>query len=348
MVDLSGPRAPSWHFELLDREDRPLGTLDGVTGGRIETSAFTKLGGSGELQIDETGAGIDWSSHRFRATYDPGIESVAPWDVATMLFTSPKTFHSDLGATHRVTVLPKTAVLDEDATDGVISFPEGTPIIPAVIQLIESAGEMRIAATDTGVTLGAPQVFEAGTSKLAVINKLLEAAGYWSIRCDGMGQFLLFPYTEPAARPVAYEFAAGEASIVMPDWEREQDMSSVPNKCVVVGEGSDELPPLVGVATNEDPTSPFSYQARGRWITRTETGVEAADQAVIDEIARRRLLSAMSPVAKIDATHAVLPLSPHQRIKFSPEGTVPRTATITRLKYTIDEFTDCAAEWREV
>ena len=39
------------------------------------------------------------------------------------------------------------------------------------------------------------------------------------------------------------------------------------------------------MATNENPNSPYSYQARGRWITTTPTGVEVPDGTDADKVA---------------------------------------------------------------
>lgn len=347
MTAWHGARAPRWSYLLLDREDRPLGTLDGVLGGSVEVAALSRLGGSGSLTVDERGQTIDWMSHRVQCIYDPGIRDVAAWPVATMMFTSPQMRQTDTTRTYAVTLLSKMAVIDEDTVETSLSLAAGTAIIPAVVNLIESTGETRTAVTASAATLSNPLVWEAGESKLSIINDLLAAAGYWSLWCDGSGQFRVEPYVDPDARPTAYEFIDGETAIHTPEWGREQNLSSVPNKFVVVGQGSDETPPLIGVATNEDPDSPYSYQSRGRWITSVDEGVEGDSQAVFDQLARRRLWDAMSPVAKLTAEHAVIPLEPNQAISFTDHGETVR-ATIQRLSYEFTFDADCKAEWREI
>lgn len=347
MTAWHGPRAPRWSFQLLDREDRPLGILDGVTGGSVEVVALSRLGGSGSLAIDERGQGIDWMSNRVQCLYDPGITGVDAWPVATMLFSSPRMRQTDTTRSYDVTLLTKVAVIDEDTVEASFSVAAGTPIIATVVQLIESTGETRIAATASDATLRNQLVWEGGESKLTIINDLLAAAGYWSLWCDGSGQYRVEPYVEPGARAVAYEFAEGETAIHAPDWDREQNLSSVPNKFVVVGQGSNEEPPLIGIALNEDPDSQYSYQARGRWITSVEEGVEGDSQQVFDQLAQRRLWDAMSPVAKLSAEHAVIPLDPNQVISFTDHGHSTR-ATIQRLGYKFTFDADCAVEWREI
>src|SRR5690606_10255639 len=179
-------------------------------------------------------------------------------------------------------------------------------------------------------------------------NDLLQSAGYWSLWCDGSGQFRVEPYTNPADRPVSYSFEHGDTSVHFPDWSRNQDNSSVPNRFVAVGQGDEEDPPLVGVATNEDPLSPYSYQSRGRWITATEEGVEGDSQGVFDRYAAKKLRDAMTPVARLKVTHKMLDLAPNALVSFTPEDGLTRLATIQKMSFDFLPFTDIQAEWREV
>ncbi|MBL5974792.1 MAG: hypothetical protein D3X82_13785 [Candidatus Leucobacter sulfamidivorax] len=348
MVAWHGPRKPRWRFRLLDSQDQDLGLLDGVKGGNCEVVALSRLGGSGSLTIDGRGQDIDWMRHRVQMVYDPGIPGVEPWPLATMMFTSPTLHRTATLSRFEVTLLSKMAVIDEDTVEAVYSLAAGAPIISTVVALIQSTGETRIAATPSEATLSNPLVWDAGESKLTIVNDLLQAAGYWSLWCDGAGLYRVEPYTLPADRPVSFDFAAGQTAIHRPAWDREQDLSSVPNRFLVIGQGTDEDPPLVGVALNENPDSPFSYQARGRWITATETGVEGDSQVVFDQLAQRRLLDAMSPVGKLSVSHAIVPLEQNQKVIFRPRGLTARAATIQRMRYDFTFNGHCQAEWREI
>lgn len=333
-----------WSFELLDADDRPLRLLDGVTGGSAEIVAQSPLGGSGKLTLDQRGL-LDWMSHRVQAVFHDGAVS---WPVGTYLLSSPSENHSQLGVTFEVGLLTKMNVIQEDTVEDRFSVPAGVAVIPAVVALIQSTGETRIAATDTGVITTGGLTWEAGEPKLRIINDLLQAAGYWSLWCDGSGLFRVEPYVNPELRPVSFAFEHGEKSLHLPDWGREQDHTSVPNRFVAVGQGDEETAPLVGVALNEDPNSPYSFQARGRWITATESGVEGETQAIMDAHAARRLRDAMSPVARMTVTHAMLNLNPNDLVSFTPEDGVRRLATVQRMSMGFTFDTDISAEWREV
>lgn len=348
MHPLARHRSPSWVYTLLTAQDIPLRVLDGVTGGGCEIVAQSRLGGSGSLSIDEYAQHIDWMSHRIRVSYDPGITGVEAWDVCTMLFTSPTEHHTEVGVSYEVELLSKMAVIDEDAVEERYSLPADTPIIATVVALIQSTGETRIAVTPSDAVLAAPLTWEPGESKLTIVNDLLEAAGYWSLWCDGSGLFRVEPYLNPADRAIAWTFQHGAASIHVPEWEREQNMAKVPNRFLAIGRGDEETEPLIGVALNENPDSPYSFQARGRWITATEENVEGESQDVFDQLAARRLLDAMSPVSRLEVAHAILPLTQNALVRFIPEDQKARLATVQRMKYAFGYDSDCAAEWREV
>lgn len=338
-------RRPRWSHHLLNESDEPIGALDGVTGGSVTLQALTRLGGHGTLELDDRGRGIDWLKHRVQSVYDPGVPGVEARPIATMLLSSPNETYTGHGRSFSVGLLPKTSVVDEDAFPDSFSLAKGANIIDAVVSIIRSAGEERIAVTPSDKTLANPQSWDAGISKLTIVNELLDAAGYWSLWCDGSGQFRIEPYLDPADRPVAYSFLKGAESIHSADWQRDQDLASIPNRFVVVGQGSDEAPPLVGVAENTDPESPFSFQNRGRWIVRTEEGVEGADQGVFNQLAQRRLLDATSAVEHLKVKHELVYLNPNDAVWFEHDAYSARlTVQNMTVGFALDSWVD--AEWR--
>ena len=65
----------------------------------------------------------------------------------------------------------------------------------------------------------------------------------------------------------------------------------IPNRFVAVGESTEEEPPLVGVAENHNPDSPYSIENMGSVVTKTEEAVKATSQTVLDNYALQRLES---------------------------------------------------------
>lgn len=334
-----------WRHYLLNDRDERIGVLDGVTGGSVTLQGLTRLGATGSISIDDRGQEIDWLNHRVQSVYDPGLPGVEPRQVATMLLSSPEEEWTSWGRTFNVQTWPKTAVIDEDAFPDVYSLPKGANIVDAVVALIRSTGEERIAATPSDKTLVNPQTWDAGESKLTIINDLLEAAGYWSLWADGGGQFRVEPYVSPSDRPVMYDFVKGEKSIYLPEWSRSLDLSSVPNLYIVRGMGSDDAPALSGSWRNDDPDSPFSFQARGRWITRVEEGVEGASAEVFTQLAQRRLYDASSAVEHLKVRHELVYLNPNDAVYFEHDD---YSGTFTIQNMTVGFQTDAIveAEWR--
>ncbi len=339
-------RSPRWKYELLDRQDRPIGELDNVTpGGTVEIRALSRLGASASLSLTDRGRHIDWLSDRLRVSYS---DARGEWPIATLRFTSPVDQHTATSLGYQVELLSKTSILDTDRSPNVTVIPAGTPIIPTVVSMIQATGETRIAATPSDRVLVNDFVRPAGESRLTIINELLAAAGYWSLWCDGSGLYRIEPYVDPAARPIRHHFEHGK-TLYLPDWEREQDHASVPNRIIVVGVERDDAPALIGTAENTNTASPYSWQSRGVWITpEPETGVEAADLNVLDQIAQRKLHEAMNPVAKLAVTHAVEQLDPNDLVRFTPGDTGTRLATILGMTYTLDTGALVRADWREV
>ena len=338
-------RNPRWELTLLDDKENPLDTLTTVHNGTVELSSTDRLGGNATLTINEHLAEqINWQRDRVKITYRP-LGEYTKWDLGVFLFTSPD-YRRRLVSSYEVELQTKMLILDEASTEGPWALPAGSNLIDACVELIQSTGETKIAATPSQAVTATEIVFPTGESLLTVINTLLEAANYWACHTDGAGQFILAPYQRPSERTVSWTFKAGETSLHAPEWDRSHDQSSVPNRVEVFTPGDDETDPIIGVATNTNPDSPYSYQSRSRWITRREQ-VEAASQVEADELAARYLLGAMNPLAKLSVSHAVLNLRPRQVVAFESRGINTR-ATIQKMSIPIEFDAQVSAEWNEV
>jgi hypothetical protein len=130
-----------------------------------------------------------------------------------------------------------------------------------------------------------------------------------------------------------------------PDWTRDRDIYSIPNRYVVIGQGSGDTEALVSEATNTDPSSPYSFNARGRWITKVETGVEAATQADLDAIAVNRLSSATSITMSISVKHMFLPdLLVNSVVRFTnPDADLDIRCFVIRTTVPIDPTELCSS-----
>lgn len=315
MAELLSHRVEDYRVELLDLQDRVLGVLGAVDAdaGTLDFSAHTTIRGSGNLTVQDPS--VDWLAHRVRVSYVLENESVP---LITAIPRAPVEAHTAVGASVDVELYDKTLILSEDAYGASYGLPAGTTIVDAVEDVILSTGEPEEALllTHSDAVLASGMVWEAGTSKLRIVNDLLDAAGFFALYCDGLGRFRADPYTTPSTRPVEWVFE-GDRGLYLPEWTRDRDVFAVPNRFVCVGRSEGETAALVSVAEDVDPESPFSYPSRGRWITRTDVDVEAASQTVLDLIAERRLFEAQRVTETFEFRHPWLPFGLNSVVEFS-------------------------------
>lgn len=343
---LSGARSPSWEIWLLNDQDEPVRRITAVTSGDVNLSATDRLGGGANLTLGrEDAETIDWQRDRCSITYNPGIAGVEPWPLGVFLFSSP-TYKHGLAPSWDVELQTKMLILDQATTEGRWQLPAGRNLVESAAELIRATGETRLAVTPSEAVSSSDLIFPSGESVLTVVNKLMEAASYWGCHVDGSGQYVLAPYRSPGRRPISWSFEAGETAIHAPEWERTQDQSSVPNRVEAYTPGDDKKDPIIGVATNTDPDSPYSYQARGRWIVRREQ-IEAATQAEADQNAARLLTSSMNPLAKLSVSHALVPIRPREVVRFISGG-VDTKAAIQKMSISVEYTAQVKAEWNEV
>lgn len=318
-----------WVWELLDLNDGLIGMLDGVTGGSLNRNVNAtirtggKMGWSGKVQPEWLTVRI---RPRYRATLEDGTR--IDWPMGVYIPATPGlTWRNDV-ASADVDLYDKLVILTDDEVDATYALDAGTNVVQAIRALIESAGETKHLIADSTETLINPMTWEVGTSKLEIVNDLLNSINYFSLYCDDAGYYRGEPYLPPADRGVAWEFLDDQNSIYAPGFDQDQDYFGIPNKVILVGQGSDTTEALVGVYVNDDPTDPLStnepdpaagVEGRGRVVSRTETGVDATSQAVIDGLAQRRYLDMSALTSTLTIEHALIPLTFNDVVRFRRE-----------------------------
>jgi hypothetical protein len=351
---LYGARNTTVRYELLEHSpttgvDSLIGYLDGVTpDASLTWSAAAAVKKAGTLSVLDL------------ATAAPGLIRIADVNIVTtrirpvlvveglpempygvyVVTASPEKW-SGTGRAFTIELHDKSTVLDQDAIDATFTAAAGTPVLSIVTDVVETAGELIAVDGSEDRALASPLVWNAGTSKLAIVNDLLSAIAYNSLWVDGPGAFRTTPYVRPADRSIRYsvlndeegdrlvrELTDGDEGIYSPDWSRDRDVHGVPNKVIAVAAGTGEEAPLSGTATNEDPASPFSYPSRGRWIVRVLTGVEvpdysaevdpaAATVAFLEAKARQSLIAASAVQATISLSCLPIPVELLDAITFA-------------------------------
>lgn len=325
-------RQESWRWDILTLDEAPAGTLDGVTDGSLEFNINNTIRGGGSLEW----AGQeepDWSRIMLQPWFVLKTAEVEiAWPRGVFIPAAPVQEHTDEGVSVNVELYDKLLILDQDKVDRTYTVKAGANVVDTIRSIISGAGQTKHLIEDSDATLRSAMFWEAGTTKLKIINELLDAINYFSLWCDGYGTYQGSPYKAPAYRPVVRNFVDDQDSIYRPDFTHDRDLFNIPNKVIEVGRSDGEEEGLVATATNTDPSSPYSYQQRGRWIVQHDTDVEATSQQVLNDIAQRRLAQLSQTASSIDFSHAHVPLELNELVTFE------RGARGLKLSATVQSF----------
>lgn len=357
--ELAGVRVQRYSYELLDADTEDLlGPLEGVKrGGTLDYSASTAIKGSGKLVVADRGQDIDWLNVRIRITAH--LATGATKTVGVWVPAAPVENWTSTGRTWEVELLDKNSILDQDIPTGVndvvvaYSVAAGANVMSAVKSIITGVGEAVPLLPDTTDVLASTMTWDLGVTRLQIVNDLLEAIGYASLWVDDEGQYRTQPYVSPKDRVPVYQdlqpLVHGPTSLMSPEWQRDRDIYAIPNRYVAVAQGDGTTEGLIGVATNMDPDSPFSYPARGRWITRVSTGLEATSQEAIDARAKMGLAQSSSVTNGITVTHMFLPdMHVNDVIAFQHNvAGLDLLCYVTGTTVTLDPTALCKSEIRE-
>lgn len=345
---LTTHRRERWVVDLLDAQTEKLLADVRATSGRVDWNVNATIRSSCSLTVEDL-AGYDWRQVRVRIRYVLDGPGGGEWPIGVFLPATP-TEQWDVARSESVEMYDKMVILEDDKTATAWAYSKGQNLIAAVVQVIQSTGETSIQIPPSSKTLSASMTWEVGTSKLRIVNDLLEAADYFSIWCDGMGRYRSDPYSAPGDRPVVWDFVDHpQTSIYLSRFEREQDGFHVPNRVVMIGRSEDqETPPPYATAQNQDPDSEWSFQARGRWITYTEEGVEAADGETLDSLAARKLRDLTGASRTLTLRHAMIPLDPNDVVRVRADEVLDTLASVQTMQVDLETGAIVTSTLREV
>lgn len=313
---LTQHRSEAWRYDLLDLADKKIGELDGVSEGTFDFSVNNTIRSGGSLTT--TGQDIDWLSVRIQPwrTVKAAGQTIE-WPAGVFIPASPGVDYSAPGGIRNLELYDKLLVLTQDKIGATYGIPAGVNVTSTIRSLLQEAGEVRDAITDSPATLRTSMSFEAGTTKLQIINELLESINYFSLWVDTRGVFQGTPYVAPGGRGIAWTFADDHRSIYSPAFTIDEDTFNIPNRVSLVSTSDGETAALTAEARNEDPNSRYSFNRRGRWIDDTQQEVEASSQGVLNDLAQRRLIELSSATQTFNISHAPLPLELNDAVRFT-------------------------------
>ena len=304
----AGHRAGELRVDVLSLGGVVLGTLDGVddaSPGRLDFSVHQAIRGQGSLRC--TGSRDDWLTIRLRPVFVMTAPVVGEFPLGVFIPATPRSVtDGTAGLRYDVELYDRLHVLAGAKCTRTYVVEVGTAIVPLVRSLIAEHGEGLASIADSPAVVRVAMSWDTGTSWLRIVNDLLGAAGFVALSYDGEGVARSAPYVPPAARPVEWVFEDGPASIRGEELAVDADYFDVFNQVVAVASSSGEEPELRAVAENFD-RGPLSRQQLGRWVTRHEPAVDAANLAALQAYADRLLAEADEMTVGATIEHGWLP-----------------------------------------
>lgn len=275
-----------WYtYQLVDLQGNVIEEeLEGVSSGVIDGNVATPIRWTGSLNLEAPPAWDLWKT-RIRPIYhrtgrDP--EVVGTFHARPDSWREERGRHSTKLNLYDLTIHPQ-----EDSISNTWVEPVGGIVTARVEAILQSIG-LQTAITPSTETLRRSLVFEDTVTKLRVINDMLEAAGFFSLHTNPLGQFQVRPYAPPWDRPTVYWLTT------RPDAEHTTTVAgaypqTLPNRVIAKAPGDGDAPDLV--SESEDLLDAIQT---GTWRTRVYEGIEATSQAVLQQHAHRLLAEARS------------------------------------------------------
>lgn len=328
---LTGARRPTFRFTAITGGGASLGGLSRVRrdDGRIELSQQATIRGSGELSRAVADGAI---SERIKIEYvlDQGTADEQAWGLGVFYSASPVTDYGAGTETSTVEIYDGLLILHEDALAEPLHCPAGADPIAEVLLQLMAVGVSRATVAPTTKTLREAITFKAGTTRLQVVNALLDAVDYFALWCDGEGVYRVQPYVPPQQRRVEWSFLPGDDSIILDDITVESDTYAVPNRVIGISRTSGEEPALVAEQIVRDPASPFHYDRLGRWRTEVMPDLEVTSQAGLQAKVDRRLLEASTVLRKVTIRHGWVPITINSVVTLDIHGVAGRFVVINQ------------------
>ena len=301
-------RVIKFRYDLLNRQEIKIGTLDNVVSGEVSMASLaTDIKRTARINMKDN-KDIDWLNDRVQPFCmlkmpDGWVE----WSLGIFLLNSPKKREQNKQIYRGIEAYDGLQVLLDDKFDSRYTIASGTKYITAINNIFFTLGITKVNIPNTDLTLAITKEFEIGTPKLRAINELLGELNYTSLWVDERGYYTAMPYIIPSDRAIDYQYKDDELSVIYNGLEEELDLFSVPNKFVVV-QSNAETEPLTSAYTNENPASITSTLSRGRTIVDVREVDNIADQTALDNYTKRIAFEASQVYGHIEFETAIMPM----------------------------------------
>lgn len=185
-------------------------------------------------------------------------------------------------------------------------FKAGSLYTDALKWFLITSNIIKFDIQQSDLVLPADIVVDDSKSKLTWFNYIADQVNYTHLHVDNNGYFVSSKYKEPTYDRVDYEYRRNEYSVIT-GVKSKIDYWNVPNVFKrVVSRG--DLPPLVSIVKNDDPSNRFSTVNRGYEIVDVRTVDLVSTQAELDLLTSREAMKAKQVEEVVNVTTINMPV----------------------------------------
>jgi len=306
----TGARKVTFRYDLLNRNDIRIGSLDGITQANVSYGAFRVIKRSASFTLNEyQQQEINYLSDQIQPWFvlhmpDGGT---VEWSLGIFLLESPARTVNGCISTRDIGAYDKTIIVEQDKFVRGFFIEKGTNYVTAVTRILNTAGITKINITETNHVLPSDREYRIGTKKHLAINELLREINFSSLRFDEYGVARSEPYITPSQRDITHTYSTIKDSIVTPSLIERLELSDRPNVFIRVALNLENDEELTSVFVNDDVGSPISTVNRGRQIPNYETIDNITSQQMLDEFVRRIAVESTSAYTHLSFGTALMP-----------------------------------------
>lgn len=281
-----GNRDDYFRIDLLDLNNEFIEELawsDGnkvgvLPGGSLEFSNATDTRETAKLTIvKDLSESIPWQSYRLRISYI-GAGYTDPQPLSTLVPTAAPERHPSSHVVEELELHGMLTILLRSKLTTTEGIAQGTNITDWIGDVIYNAGIEDFEVEHSNRVMASSLSWEPNTTRLRVVNDLLDIIGYWAVNTDPEGRVVARSRTPFSERPVAWVFDDHPLTgLYLPDWSRDRDLL-VPNRCTVYQRTEGDWPPLQPIKAELPPEHPLSFESIGYHNDRVEFDVNFADE----------------------------------------------------------------------
>ena len=280
-------------------------TLEQITGGQLELSAFTDLKVDGSLTFEGLEVPDDRDLVRIYYGYSDASGEQPMKPLATLMFSVSKPNYEGIIVSDKMDCRSLLSILSSKSYGAPFTVPTGTQAIQKAIELTESLG-LRVNNPDpSAYAIREQHTFkESEANYLTIVNWLLDVAGYSSAWINAYGVVQMTPYIEPTERLASLTLVDDKQSILYPELPKQSDCADTPNVVKLYFDTDEET--FIASATNNDPSNRVSTVVRGYEVTYAETVSELAGEtqeerlANLKAMARQKLIDKSSDIECVE------------------------------------------------